>query len=123
MEGVSPWRSPSALSHTHADPDAGTARRHPLGRSSRSGVAALVWQTRGAGHVARAMVQHLRTAPEQLHKRLTLGVAGGRLLRLFLFRLLDFFFATVVSLCHNNTFHLPERGVRRGYSPLNLHRK
>ncbi len=69
------------------------------------------------------MVQHLRPAPEQLHQRLTLGVAGGRLLRLFLFRLLDFFFATVVSLCHSNTFHLPERGVRRGYSRVNLRLK
>ena len=123
MEGVIPRRSSGAPGDTHADPDAGTARRHPIGRSSRPGVAALVWQTRGAGHVARAMVQYLRPAPEQLDQRLTLGVAGGRLLWLFLFRLLDFFFATVVSLCHNNTFHLPERGVRRGYSRLNLHLK
>ncbi len=69
------------------------------------------------------MVQHLRPAPEQLDQRLTLGVAGGRLLRLFLFRLLDFFFLTVVSLCHNRVFHSPERGVRRGYSRVNLHLK
>ena len=64
-----------------------------------------------------------RLAPDRLHQRLTLGVAGRRLLWLFLFRFLDFFFATVVSLCHNNIFYLPARGVRRGYSRQILHLK